>query len=132
MKAIHTYPVIYTYNNWYQKQISYFINPYFCHNATQDWYRHFNLHSQHVLAVYGHHQVFSLCLTVHCTSCLNFKIKIAITIQIKTGCPIKFSKNGFDLLVGSINVIFGGVGVFRVVRSCWFVCRFLLYMSLWL
>jgi hypothetical protein len=30
--------------------------------------------------------------------------------------PIKFSKNGFALFVGSISVIFGVVGVFHVVN----------------
>jgi hypothetical protein len=33
----------------------------FRHNATQDWYSHFNLYSQHISAAYGHHQVSSLC-----------------------------------------------------------------------
>jgi hypothetical protein len=134
MKTIHTYPVIYTYNNWYQKEISYFINLYFCHNAKQDWYSHFNLYSWHVSAIYSCHQVFSLCLTVHCIACLSFKIKskIVITIHIKTVCPIKFSKNGFNLFLVFINVIFGGMSVFLVVRWCWCVCWFLLYMSLWL
>jgi hypothetical protein len=46
----------------------------------------------------------------------SFIIKIAINIQIKIGCPIIFSKNGFDILAQSISVIFGGVGVFHVVR----------------
>jgi hypothetical protein len=38
-----------------------------------------------------------------------------IKIQIIIGHPIKFSKNSFDLFVGSISVIFGGVGAFHVV-----------------
>jgi hypothetical protein len=53
--------------------------------------------------------------TVHCTAYLNVKIKITIKIPIKVGRPIKFSKNCFDLLVGSISVIFGGLNVFHVV-----------------
>jgi hypothetical protein len=43
-------------------------------------------------------------------ACLNFKIKI------KIGRRIKFSKNGFDLRVGSISVILGDVGAFHIVR----------------
>jgi hypothetical protein len=85
---------------------------YFRHNETQDCYSHFNLYSRHVSAVYGHHQVSSLCQTVYCTACLNFKIKIAIKIDRR----VKFSKNGFDVLVGSISAIFVGVGVCHVVR----------------
>lgn len=104
--------------------ISYFIIIYFCHSATQDCYSHFNLYALHVSVVYDHHQVSLLFWTVHCTACLNF------TIKIKIGHHIKFSKNGFDLLVGSISVIFGGVGVFHVDCWCWCVCWFLIYMSL--
>jgi hypothetical protein len=48
------------------------------------------------------------------------QIKIAIKIQIKIVHPIKLYKNGFDLLVWSISVIFGGVGVLHVV--CWYWC----------
>jgi hypothetical protein len=44
------------------------------------------------------------------TACLSFKIKIKIAIKIKI------------LLVGPISAIFGGVGVFHVVRWCWCVC----------
>jgi hypothetical protein len=44
-----------------------------------------------------------------------FTVKTATKIQIKVARPIKFSKNGFDL-VGPISVIFGGVDVFHVVR----------------
>jgi hypothetical protein len=35
---------------------------------------------------------------------------------MKTGCSIKFSKNDFDILVGSISAMFGGMGVFHVVH----------------
>jgi hypothetical protein len=45
-----------------------------------------------------------------------------IKIQIKVSCPFKFSKNGLDLHVGPISVIFCGVSVFHVVRRCWCVC----------
>jgi hypothetical protein len=74
--------------------------------------------------------------SLHCL----FKSKI----EIKIGRPIKFSKNGFDLLVGSTSVIFGGVSVFHVVHWSWCVRLFLLsaicksinviffVMSLWL
>jgi hypothetical protein len=40
----------------------------------------------------------------------------AIRIQLELVRPIEFSKNGFDLLVGYISVIFSGVGLFHVVR----------------
>jgi hypothetical protein len=59
---------------------------------------------------------YSKLFTALLVSNFKIKIKIAIKIQIKIDDPIKFSKNGFDILLGSVSVIFGDVGVFHIVH----------------
>jgi hypothetical protein len=49
-------------------------------------------------------------------SIFKMKMKIVITIKIKIDRPVRCSKNGFDLLVGYISVIFSSTGVFHVVK----------------